>query len=116
MANEKQGKNIGIVGVDIPKDGCDDVNCPFHGSLGIRGRTFAAKVVSAKASKSVVVSWDRRIFVPKYERFEKRRSKVSAHLPPCVRVNKEDIVLVGECKPISKTKRFVVLKVVGDSK
>ena len=47
----------------------------------------------------------------KYERFEKRTSVVSAHLPSCIGdVNIGDNVKVMECRPLSKTVSFCVVK------
>ena len=110
MAEKENARNIGIPGIELPSEKCTDVNCPFHGKLGIRGRTYAGKVVSKKAGKTAVVQWARRFFVPKYERFEKRKSKVFAHAPECLHIKKDDNVLIGECRPISKTKKFVIIK------
>jgi small subunit ribosomal protein S17 len=50
----------------------------------------------------------------KYERFEKRTSALSAHLPTCVgEVNVGDTVKVMECRPLSKTVSFCVVEVNG---
>lgn len=106
-------KNIGIVGVNPPKDICNDPNCPFHGTLGVRGRVFKGVVESVKPSNTAIVKWERRVYYPKYERFEKRFTKVNAHKPDCIHLSKGDFVLLGECRPISKTKKFVVLGKVG---
>jgi small subunit ribosomal protein S17 len=48
-------------------------------------------------------------YVSKYRRYERRRSKLSAHCPPCVKVTEGDEVLIGECRPLAKTVSFVVL-------
>jgi small subunit ribosomal protein S11e len=37
---------------------------------------------------------------------------VPAHLSPCFRVKEGDKVVVGQCRPLSKTVRFNVLKVI----
>ena len=110
---KKKVRNIGIPGIKPPAEMCSDINCPFHGKIGIRGRIFEGKVLSTKSNKSAIVTWDRSIFVPKYERLEKRRTKMSVHLPPCLNPKKGDIVKIGECRPISKTKRSVVIEVGG---
>ena len=99
--------------VEKPQDVCEDQNCPFHGKLSIRGKLIRGMVASDKMAKTVTVSWDRKVYVPKFERYEKRRSKVNAHNPDCIDVKKGDVVLISECRPISKTKHFVVLQVVG---
>ena len=50
--------------------------------------------------------------VRKYMRYEKRHSNLSAHLSPCFRVREGDKVVVGQCRPLSKTVRFNTLKVI----
>ena len=101
-----------MIGIEVkkPKKECKDINCPFHGSLKVRGRTFIGNVKSAKAQKSIVVGWERPYYLPKYERYEKRFSKVQAHLPPCIDVKEGDSVKIMECRPLSKTKHFVVIE------
>ena len=74
-----------------------------------RGRIFTGKVISTKAAKTVRVEWPRRYYIPKYERFEKRRTRVQAHLPNSISVGVGDQVRISECRPISKTKKFVVI-------
>ncbi len=77
-------------------------------SIPLRGRVFTGTVVSDKMMKTVTVKWSRHIKIPKYERYEKRSSKVKAHLPEHINAKKGDIVKIAECRPISKTKKFVV--------
>ena len=38
-----------------PTKQCDDTNCPFHGTLSVRGQLMDGKVVSDKAARTVVV-------------------------------------------------------------
>jgi small subunit ribosomal protein S17 len=110
MAKEKV-RNIGIPNINLPTERCNDSRCPFHSShVKVRGRIFEGKVTSIKPTNTAVVQWERHIFLPKYERFEKRLSKVNAHAPPCMHVKKDDTVTIGECRPLSKTKKFVVIK------
>ncbi|MFH2019815.1 MAG: 30S ribosomal protein S17 [archaeon] len=78
--------------------------------LKTRGRTFKGKVVSAKAQKTVTVEWFRRIYIPKYERYQIKRSKVKAHNTQGAKEG--DLVIIKECRPLSKTKKFVVTEVV----
>ena len=78
----------------------------------IRGKTFVGKVVSAKMHRTVVVEWERKIPIPKYERFEKRRSKVAAHNPDEINAKEGDTVKIQETKPLSKTKNFTVIEVL----
>jgi len=65
---------------------CADKNCPFHSNLKLRGRTFIGTVIKARMNKTVTVEWPRQIHLPKYERYEKRYSKVKAHKSPCIHV------------------------------
>ncbi len=99
---------IGI-NVEEPKEKCNDINCPFHGHLKVRGVIIKGKVVSTAMQKTVVVERERLHYVPKYERYEKRTSRYKAHLPPCIKVKKGDEVIIMECRPLSKTKHFVVV-------
>ena len=92
---------------------CNDKNCPFHGDLGLRGSTFVGKVTSDKMRKTVTINWERRHFIPKYERNERRWSKLKAHNPECINAKEGDMVQVKECRPLSKTKKFVVIKILG---
>jgi small subunit ribosomal protein S11e len=45
-------------------------------------------------------------------RYEKRHSNIPAHVSPCFRVKEGDHVIIGQCRPLSKTVRFNVLKVI----
>ncbi|MEK6852511.1 MAG: 30S ribosomal protein S17 [Nanoarchaeota archaeon] len=88
---------------------CTDERCPHHGSISLRGRNFEGEIVS-KRNSTVKVEWPRFRYFPKYERFAKFRSAVSAHLPPCLHYLEEgDSVRISECRPLSKTKHFVVV-------
>jgi small subunit ribosomal protein S17 len=102
--------NIGL-NVSAPEKECDDVNCPFHGTLPVRGQVITGKVVSDKMQGSVVVARDYLHYVKKYKRYEKRSSKLHAHNPPCIGAKVGDSVRIAECRPLSKTKTFVVVEV-----
>ena len=93
-----------------PKRSCDDINCPFHGILSLRGHTLEGIVVSDKMEKTIIVRRDYLNYVPKYRRYERRRSNVAAHSPPCLDIKAGDRVKLGECRPISKTVGFVVIE------
>jgi small subunit ribosomal protein S11e len=49
--------------------------------------------------------------IPKYRRYEKRHANLAAHVSPAFRVEDGDQVTVGQCRPLSKTVRFNVLRV-----
>jgi small subunit ribosomal protein S17 len=72
---------------------------------------ITGKVVSDKMQGSVVISRDYLHYVKKYKRYEKRSSKIHAHNPSCLGVKVGDTVKIAECRPISKTKKFVVVEV-----
>lgn len=103
-------KQIGL-NVITPERMCEDVNCPFHGTLPVRGQVITGKVVSDKMTGTVVVRRDYLHFVKKYQRYEKRSSKIHAHNPPCIHARIGDQVSIAECRPLSKTKTFVVVEV-----
>jgi len=102
------------IGIDAnpPQERCNDPHCPWHGHAKIRGRIFEGVVVSTKMQRSVVVQWDYIKKVRKYKRYMRARTKITAHLPDCIKVKEGDKVRIGETKPISKTKAFVVFEVL----
>jgi len=93
-----------------PKKTCNDRNCPFHGDLPTRGRILEGVVASAKMDKTVIVKQDYLRYVPKVMRYERRRSRIPSHDPPCIDIKEGDRVIVAECRPISKTVSFVVVE------
>ena len=96
-----------MVGLNVqePETTCDDPNCPFHGTLPLRGN---------KAERTISVERSYYKFIKKYERYEKRKSKINVHKPDCLSVNVGDSVKVAECRPLSKTKHFVLVEVKGE--
>jgi small subunit ribosomal protein S17 len=95
-----------------PKKTCDDVNCPFHGELPVRGRVLEGTVVSAKMDKTVIVGRDYLSYISKFKRYERKRSRIPSHKPPCIDVKEGDRVTIVESRPISKTVGFVVVEKV----
>jgi len=108
-------KSIGI-DVKVPKEKCEDANCPFHGSLRCHGNIFQATVISAKMHKSAIVEWSRQQRVKKYERYLVKRTRIKVHNPPCIDAKEGDIVKISQCRPLSKTKHFVVIEILGKEK
>ena len=103
--------NIGIPGITPPENVCEnDVNCPFHGQIKLRGRILKGVVVSTKMHNTIVFQRDFDFYVPKYERYERRHSRLSAHCPSCIEVEVGDTVTVSETRRISKTVSFVVIE------
>lgn len=104
-------RNIGVPGVTPPKSECQDPACPYHGTTKIRGKITKGVVVSKKSRNTIIIRQDYVQFVKKYQRYERRNSRLSCHLPECLRNEIElgDMVRVGESRKISKTKAFIVL-------
>jgi small subunit ribosomal protein S17 len=93
-----------------PKKTCDDINCPFHGGLPVRGRVLEGVVVSAKMDKTVVVERNYLSYISKFMRYERRRSRIPSHNPPCIDAQEGDHVTIAESRPLSKTVSFVVVE------
>ena len=100
------------IGVDVatPQQACTDPHCPFHGGFSVRGQIIDGQVVSTRMERSARVQKEYLRYIPKYERFEKRTSNYTAHAPPCLQIQVGDHVKIMECRPISKTKSFVVIE------
>jgi len=107
---KQQVNNIGMQ-VAAPSRQCDDAHCPFHSPVSLRGRIFTGVVMKDPFHKTTTVEFQRQWFLPKFERYEKRRSRIVAHVPPCIDVAKNAKVRIMETKKISKTKNFVVIEV-----
>lgn len=78
--------------------------------LSTRGRTFTGTVISTKMAKTATIQWEKRVYVPKYERYEKKRTRIHAHIPDELKVEVGDLVKVMETRPISKTKSTLVIE------
>ena len=105
------------LGLDVPEpeEACSDTNCPFHGTLKVRGQVVEGRVASTSMDKTVVVEREYEVKVPKYDRYMKRRSRIPAHQPACVDVQVGDTVRIAETRPLSKTKSHVVVERVAEA-
>ena len=113
--NLRQWKNVGL-GFKTPKEAVEgnyvDSKCPWTGNVSIRGRILRGVIKSTKMDRTVVVRRDYLHWVTKYQRYEKRHMNFAAHLSPAFPIHKVgDEVVAGQCRPLSKTVRFNVLKV-----
>ena len=90
---------------------CTDPKCPFHGILSLRGKTFQGTVIS-KFPKRIAIEFERTIYLRKYERYAKSKTKLHARLPDCLAdsINIGDYIEIHECRPLSKIISFVVTK------
>jgi small subunit ribosomal protein S17 len=74
-------------------------------------RTIQGIVVSDKMDKTITVMMERKVRHPVYGKFVKRSTKVHAHDEDNV-CKEGDTVIVEQCKPISKSKTWRLVKVV----
>jgi len=90
------------------------------GSVNIRGKLITGIIKTAKMKNTVIIRKDYLHYIKKYNRFEKRHKNTPVHVSPCFRVRPGDSILAGQCRPLSKTVRFNMLKVIraagGDKK
>ncbi|MGB5255552.1 MAG: 30S ribosomal protein S17 [Sedimenticolaceae bacterium] len=74
-------------------------------------RTLQGRVVSDKMDKSITVVIDRFVKHPLYGKFVRKSTKVHAHDE-----NNEcktgDVVVVEQCRPVSKTKTWRFIKLI----
>jgi small subunit ribosomal protein S17 len=98
----------------VEKIECNDFACPTHGQISLRGRSFRGTVIK-KFPKRVVIEFERTIYIKKYERYSKRKTKLHARLPECMNkeINLGDYIEIRECRPISKIVHFVVVAKAG---
>ncbi|MDN3696765.1 30S ribosomal protein S17 [Vibrio clamense] len=80
-----------------------------------QSRTQQGRVISDKMDKSIVVAIERVVKHPVYGKYVKRTTKVHAHDE-----NNEcrlgDSVEIHECRPLSKTKSWALVKVIEKAK
>lgn len=89
-----------------------DKKCPYTGETSVRGKVFEGVVVSDAMTRTVKVEWETLVKDKKYSRYFRTKSRVAAHNPEVIAAKKGDTVLIGETRPISKTKHFAVLKIL----
>ena len=71
-------------------------------------RVLQGVVVSDKMDKSVVVRVERRVMHPVYKKYIKRSAKYTGHDENNL-CKVGDVVQIQECRPLSKTKTWVVV-------
>ncbi len=114
--DSKAGKQKEVAGAKLkPESKYKNEICPIHGTLKTRGRIFKGKVTK-KFPRRVVIEFERLIYIRKYERYKKGKTKIHARLPSCMEdeINVGDYIKVQECRPLSKLVHFVVLGKVLD--
>ena len=114
-APQRRARRARDVGLDVraPKEACDDRHCPFHGRLPLRGQLLEGTVVSTSMQRTAVVERTLLHFIPKYERFEKRRRRYLAHNPPCLKIEVGRRVQIAESRPLAKNVSFCIVQDLG---
>ncbi|MBL3589943.1 MAG: 30S ribosomal protein S17 [gamma proteobacterium endosymbiont of Lamellibrachia anaximandri] len=74
-------------------------------------RTLVGQVVSSAMDKSITVSIERQVKHPLYGKYIRRSTKVHAH-DESNECNQGDTVMVEQCRPLSKTKKWRLVKVI----
>ena len=74
-------------------------------------RTITGRVVSNKGDKSITVMVERQVKHPIYKKFIKRSTKLRAH-DESNQCNEGDLVTIQPCRPISKSKSFMLVEVL----
>ena len=74
-------------------------------------RTLTGRVISNKMDKTITVLVERRVKHPIYGKFIKRSTKVHAH-DSDNQCQVGDTVTVEQCRPLSKSKTWRLLRVV----
>jgi small subunit ribosomal protein S17 len=78
-------------------------------------RTMQGRVVSNKMDKSITVAIERMVKHPIYGKFVKRTTKLHAH-DETNECGLGDTVEIRECRPLSKTKSWTLVKVLEKAK
>lgn len=75
----------------------------------VKGRTLTGRVVSNKMDKTVTVEVTRTIQHPRYHKFIERSARYKAH-DEANACQEGDTVVIRESRPLSKSKRWVVVE------
>jgi len=74
-------------------------------------RTLSGRVVSDKMDKTVTVLVERKVMHPIYGKIVRRSQKFHAH-DETNQCKTGDIVLIEECRPLSRTKSWKITQLV----
>ena len=72
-------------------------------------RTLTGRVVSDKMDKTVVVQVDRKVLHRRYKKYVNRRKRYKVH-DESNECRTDDTVVIREARPLSRTKRWVVVE------
>lgn len=74
-------------------------------------RTLQGRVTSNKMDKTVTVLVERRVRHPLYKKYVRRSTKIHAH-DEQNQCQEGDLVVIEQCRPLSKTKAWRLVEVV----
>ena len=77
-------------------------------------RTLTGRVISNKMQKTVTVLIERKVKHPLYGKYVTRSTKYHAHTEDVL--NEGDTVEIKECRPLSRTKTWTVVRLVQASR
>ncbi len=78
-------------------------------------RSLTGRVVSDRMNKTITVLVERRLPHPRYGKYVTRRTRLHAH-DETNECKPGDTVMIEECRPISKTKAWRLVKVIERSR
>jgi small subunit ribosomal protein S17 len=92
------------------------VDTKIDSKVGTRGRVFEG-VITKKFPKRVVIEFERMIYVRKYERYARLKTKIHARTPLEFedKIKVGDLIRVRECRPLSKIIHFLVIEKLKDA-
>ena len=118
MSLKTQNVKETVLGYKAPKKAFDSANydqkCPFTGGLAVKNETVVGVVVKKDIHHSATIQWERQFYVPKYERYQKRRSRLRVHNPPCFDAEVGQKVVAARTRPLSKSKNHVIIAILGE--
>ncbi len=118
IRDQRYFKSVGL-GIKTPRAAIDgtyvDRKCPWTGNVNIRGKLITGVIKTTKMKNTVIIRKDYLHYIKKYNRFEKRHKNTPVHVSPAFRVKAGDEIMAGQCRPLSKTVRFNMLKVIRSS-
>jgi len=77
-------------------------------------RTVNGRVVSNKMDKTITVLVERKVAHPLYGKYVKRSTRLHAHDENNA-CKEGDVVIVEECRPLSKSKTWRLVEVISSS-
>ena len=79
--------------------------------VATRGRISQGKIIR-KFPGRITIEFERTVFIPKYERYMVKKTRIHARLPKTINAEIGDLAKVQECRPLSKLIHFMVLEIV----